>query len=245
MSDSNDTIDFMLGVTETKQPVELLMSTYREIASHLVSYFMAGLGFLIAILLLVVGVSIVSALPLLPLLAIENQPIAIACMVLSGAVAAIGLTVISVVKAPCYMASMLIGVTLHHREGIPLALNTVWKHYPSNQRDVVLVYLGVQILTAIGVLFCVLPGLVLAFLTAYALPLVALYKMSPVEAIKSSISAVRAAPGWHLLFWLISGVSVMLFAWVPVLGSLLGQVVLWRLLIGASENTFGPPRVST
>jgi len=238
MSIDNDTIDFMIGVTEDLGPVEVLKQAYRDIRKDIGAFFMAGLGAFIAILFLTIGLCIVSAIPLLPTLMTENEMIALAGMGLSGLLVTICSLVFGFVYAPCYLASLLKGVALHRRQGIPLTFNTVWKYSKENRRDIILVNLAVQLIVSVGILFCIVPGLVLAVLTAYAFPLVVLYRMKPTAAIKASVDQVRAHITWHFSFWVLAAGSMMLFAWIPILGTFLVQPVTQRLLLGATENSF-------
>jgi hypothetical protein len=234
----------MLAVPTGIAPVAVVKDAYQDVRKHLGTYFKAGLGLFVAILLVVIGSCIVSALPLLPLLMTENELVLMGSIGVAALVFIVCNLVISFVYAPCYLASLLHGVALHRGHGTPLTFKTVWKHPPPNKRDIVLVYLGVQLIVSIGIVFCILPGLVLALLTAYAFPLVALYRMKPMTAIKASIDQVQEDFSWHLIFWGLTAVSVMLFAWIPILGTFLAQSVIFRLHLGATENTFGQAPVS-
>ncbi|TIC89300.1 hypothetical protein E8D34_02095 [Nocardioides sp. GY 10113] len=59
--------------------------------------------------------------------------------------------------------------------------------------------------TAVGYVFCVLPGIAIAFLTMYSLYFVVDEDLPPVEAITASFNLVKDNLGNALLWWLVGG----------------------------------------
>ena len=73
-----------------------------------------------------------------------------------------------------------------------------------NWGQAILTALLVGLGTFVGLLLCIIPGLIFAFLASYAMFFVVDRNMPAVEAIKASIDMVRNNVGPLLLFWLAS-----------------------------------------
>jgi uncharacterized membrane protein len=94
----------------------------------------------------------------------------------------------------------------------------------------ILIFLG----TAVGLVLCIVPGLIWIFLTSYAMYYVIDRGMSAVDAIKASIDMVRNNIGPLLLFWLAS--LAITIAGACACG--VGVLVAYPVVILAQAYTF-------
>lgn len=94
----------------------------------------------------------------------------------------------------------------------------------------VLVFLG----TVVGLVLCIIPGLIWIFLTSYSLYFVIDRDMSAVDAIKASITMVKNNVGPLILFWLAS--LALMIAGLCACG--VGVLVALPVVIVAQAYTF-------
>jgi uncharacterized membrane protein len=94
----------------------------------------------------------------------------------------------------------------------------------------VLIFLG----TVVGLILCVLPGLIWIFLTSYSLYYVVDRDMGAVDAIKASINMVTKNLGPLILFWLASVAITIL----GVCACGVGVLVAYPVVILAQAYTF-------
>jgi uncharacterized membrane protein len=103
-----------------------------------------------------------------------------------------------------------------------------------NWGQVILTAILVGLGTFVGLLLCIIPGLIWIFLTSYSMYYVIDRKMPAVEAIKASIDMVRRNVGPLLLFWLATVA-------ITILGACLcgvGLLVAIPVVILAQAYTF-------
>ena len=108
--------------------------------------------------------------------------------------------------------SAYLGALLDIANGEHVAVGSFFK--PRNVGSVVLGTLIVGVLTAIGYVLCVLPGLAVAIFTIFTTILIVERSLPPIDAIKASVDIVKANFVQVLLAWLIFGV-------ITTVGSLL------------------------
>ncbi len=105
--------------------------------------------------------------------------------------------------------------------------------------------LGVGFLVALmafaGMLLCILPGLVVLGLTSFAVPMVVLYRMGPVEAIKRSIDATKGDWFMFTLFTFVVGFLSGLGVYACGVGILVTYPLAFTIGIVAFNDTFGLP----
>lgn len=101
----------------------------------------------------------------------------------------------------------------------------------------------VAIATGIGIILCVIPGLIVAFFAAYYGYFVLDKKMEAVDAIKASFSFVQANVGTLIVFYLLSLVAYFVGAALCGIGLLvaipvviIGQAFLYRRLTGGAVS---------
>lgn len=120
-----------------------------------------------------------------------------------------GLVLLVVIGA--IQSAYLAGV-LDIANGQPVTIGSFFK--PRNVGSVVIASVIVGVLTSIGYLLCVLPGLAVAIFTIFTTVLVVDRNLSPIDAIKASVDIVKANFVQVLLAWLIIAV-------IATVGSLL------------------------
>ncbi|WAC89605.1 hypothetical protein [Mycobacterium sp. Aquia_213] len=109
--------------------------------------------------------------------------------------------------AAIYMHAGLTTGALDIADGKPVSIGTFFK--PRNLGPVFVVALLVAFGAVVGSILCIIPGLIFAFLTLFAIPFVVDRSLSPVEAIKASIATTRANIGPALLSWLVQYAVVL------------------------------------
>ncbi len=136
-----------------------------------------------------------------------------------------------------FMQAGMLSGALDIADGKPVSIGSFFR--PRNLGPLIAAALLILIGTGIGALLCVLPGVIFAFFAQFAVPFVVDRSLSPVEAIKASVAAVRANIGGALVSYLLQMAVVLvgellcgvgLIAAVPV--ALLIQVYTYRRLTG-------------
>lgn len=100
-----------------------------------------------------------------------------------------------------YMHAALVSGCLDVADGKPVTIGTFFR--VRNLGAVFLTAILVGIGTTIGMIFCIIPGLIFAFLAQFAIPFVVDRSLAPVESIKASIATARSNLGGALLSWLV------------------------------------------
>lgn len=103
----------------------------------------------------------------------------------------------------------------------------------------ILVTLAVGALVALGSMLFVLPGLILAWLLMWSLPLVFLHRRGVGEAFAASFDLARRDPGWTLLVALIGVGIVVIAGAVPVVGPMVMMPIGVLFHARAFEAAFG------
>ncbi len=144
------------------------------------------------------------------------------------------------------MHAGLLSGCLDIADGKPVTIGSFFK--PRNLGPAFVAAVLIALGTLVGSMLCIIPGLIFAFLTLFALPFVIDRSLSPVEAIKASIATARANTAPALLSWLVQyavmvvgqllcGVGVIVA--FPV--SVLIQVYTYRKLSGGQVFALEQP----
>lgn len=141
-------------------------------------------------------------------------------------------------------AAFLTG-SLEIADGKPVTVGSFFR--PRNLGPVILAALLVGLLTWIGNLLCVIPGLIFAFLAMFTLAFVIDRSLAPVDALKASIATVRSNIGGALLSFLVQALVILvgyvacgvgLIVAAPV--ALLIQTYTYRRLSGGQVAPISP-----
>ncbi len=100
------------------------------------------------------------------------------------------------------VASAYYGGLLDIANGQPVSVGSFFR--PRNVVSVVIASLIVGILTGIGVVLCILPGLLVTVFTLFSTVAIVDRNLSPIDGIKASIDITKAHFGKVLLAWLLS-----------------------------------------
>lgn len=105
--------------------------------------------------------------------------------------------------------------------------------------NIAVVGLLVGLITAVGTVLCILPGIAAGFLLSYAVYFVVDQNMAPVDALKASFEFCRANLGSTLVWWILSSIVAFLGLCLCGVGylvtapiALFGTVYTFRVLQG-------------
>ncbi len=131
-------------------------------------------------------------------------------------------------------------------DGKPVTIGSFFK--PRNLGMVILTGLLVIVLTAIGSVLCIVPGLIFGFLAQFAIIAAVDRSLSPIDSIKSSCATVRAELGNTALSWLVQYAVVLAGELLCFVGMLVGvpvasliQTYTWRKLSGGQVVELSQP----
>jgi uncharacterized membrane protein len=125
--------------------------------------------------------------------------------------------------------SAYLGALLDIANGEQVAIGSFFK--PRNVGSVVLGTLIVGVLTAIGYVLCVLPGLAVAIFTIFTTILIVERSLPPIDAIKASIDIVKANFVQVLLAWLIFSVITAVGSFLCGIGLIVALPVATLFLV--------------
>jgi uncharacterized membrane protein len=143
----------------------------------------------------------------------------------AGGVGFFGFLVISAFLAFFFVAAFLyiqaayLSGCLDIADGKPVTIGSFLR--PRNFGTVIVTALLVAVGTAIGIFLCIIPGIIFAFLTMFAIAFVVDRSLSATDAVKASISTVRSNVGNALLAYLVQA----LVMWVGGLVFYVGLLV--------------------
>ena len=122
---------------------------------------------------------------------------------ISGAgIAALILSSLVQIVVSGVVASAYYGGLVDIANGQPVTVGSFFR--PRNVVSVVIASLIVGILTGIGVVLCILPGLLVTVFTLFSTVAIVDRNLSPIDGIKASIDITKAHFGKLLLAWLMS-----------------------------------------
>jgi uncharacterized membrane protein len=129
--------------------------------------------------------------------------------------------------------------------GQPVTIGSFFK--PRNVGAVIIATLIVAVLTAIGLLLCIIPGIIVAFLAWFTFIALLDRNLSPVDAIKASVDVTKNNVGPAVLTWLVRAAilavgSAVCYVGLLVAGPLAGliEVYAWRKLTGGQVVELNP-----
>jgi uncharacterized membrane protein len=102
---------------------------------------------------------------------------------------------------------------------------------PRNFGTVILAALLVGVLTGIGSVLCVLPGLVVAFFAMFTVPFAIDRSQGAIDALKSSFSTVSSNFGGAFLTWLVQALCIFVGSLVCGIGVIVGGPIGALVLI--------------
>lgn len=227
-------------------PVDLLMETGRDLLDNFVGYLLAGLGIMAVLLpvtlVLFGGGTVLGFLPFL--LTGDEDMIGLSILILYGVVLA-SIPVIVVVSMP--LVASLERAGWHHLvDGEELGFGSSFSRMWPDLGKVLLAQLAVTFLAFVGVFFCYVGALAVAIATVFTLSAVVVHGLGVVDALKLSVNHFRKNPLWYLAFWGLGFVVLMVAAYIPFIGNVIGPVFYYMYVLRAYRHIFGDgeaPRV--
>ncbi len=113
-------------------------------------------------------------------------------------------------------------------DGRPVTIGSFFK--PRNLGRVLLTALLIALGTWIGLILCIIPGLVFAFLAVFAIPFVVDRSVTPFEALKASFTTVRSNIGSTVLSWLVQTAALVVGEVLCLVGLVVGFPVAQLVL---------------
>lgn len=125
----------------------------------------------------------------------------------AGATLVLILGYLALIAVGFYMQAAYVSGCLDIADGRPVTASSFFR--PRNLGPMILAALLVAVLTTIGYILCVIPGIIFAFLAMFTIPFVIDRSLAPVDALKASIATVRSNIGGALLSALVQVVVLL------------------------------------
>lgn len=223
-------------------PLGVAKALVADLQKHPGGYFACGVGYLGFTLALVTVLMGVLGVGTLPGIVFEDETLLVVGSVI-GFVAYFALAIgMSLFLIPLMQASAIRAFDAHLRGGPTVDFGSSFRirGLPGGAGRLVAFQLLSQLLILIGIFLLYLPGIVAAFVTIVALPILVLEpEVSAVDALRLGWAAIRKQPGWHVAVWLV-GFGVLLVTEFTIVGLL----VMWPILVAyqviAYRKAFGP-----
>jgi hypothetical protein len=145
-----------------------------------------------------------------------------------GTVGTIVLDIVAFVYGTLTQAGLLSGC-LDIADGKPVSIGSFFK--PRNFGGVILAALLVGFLTAIGMVACIIPGLIFSYFAMFTIPFAIDRALPAIEALKASFATVRSDAGGAFLSWLVQGLLVFVGALLCGLGLIVAAPVAMLILV--------------
>lgn len=145
-------------------------------------------------------------------------------------------TVVQLVIAGAIGAAYFAGL-LDIADGAQVTIGSFFR--PRNIVAVVIASLLISILTTVGLLLCIVPGLIVAIFAWFTTVGIVDRNLSPIDGIRASFSVVKSNFGQVLLFWLTSTAITIVGALLCGVGLLVAAPVAYLLQVYAYRKLSG------
>lgn len=216
------------SVADRKLPsvMDLLVETFEDARDNFVDWLMAGVGVFAVVFPLIflsIGALVAAVfVGMVPGLILEDEGVMALGMMAVYVVGLLLLVVSQMVIMPPLQASLGRAMLEHVRDGEnKLGFGAAFSSWREDIFKVLGVFALQTILAMIGLVLCYFPVFLAALVSGFALPAVIVHRLSPVEAMRLSISHTIEHPTWHLgYFGVLFGISMFL-AYVPLIGPMI------------------------
>jgi hypothetical protein len=218
---------------------ELLGASVKDVMDNFAGYCMAGLGYFAFTMAITVVAIVASVAAMIPGIVAEDDSMTALVLV---AVTLVLMVVVMLVSVP-------INASLHRAmwawidRGEPLTLSACFSRMGQDLGTMYAYSLVVGLLTFLGMLACYLPALVVGLFTTLAMPAMVVHRMGAIEAVAFSAKHVRSHFGWHVGFWALGLVILMIAMNVPFIGIIVGMPLYaayhlrgYRAIFGSGES---------
>ncbi len=220
-------------------PTKLLTMAFDALKGDFMGWGMAGLGLMLpvfGVIFLVVGVMFAAMIP--GILMEDETAASLGLMIGFAIYMAILLPVVFIIL-PVLQASLTRAIDERVIQGTPLTFGASYRTWRENLRDVIVVNLLVGAFTIVGLLFCYLPGIVVAVALTFAPPLVALRRIRPMDAISMSFNHFKTHPGWATKYMLLGILMMIIIQYVPFVGAFFALPFYTAYLALGVRSAFG------
>lgn len=219
-------------------PTDVARHVFDDFMAHLAGYFLAGTSYVLVVLGGIFVAVVVMLLGVVPGVVTEDETVAFVGSSIGFVLYMAIVFFLGFVAFPAMIASLLRGLDKQQRGLGTLGFSSPFNDLSGSGRAIAF-YLLSQVLVLVGVVFCYLPGLVVATLSSFALPIVVLEGASPTEALGLGWRHMRSDPGWHLAVWLLMVVALLALE-LTLIGALalVPAMAAWQLF--AYRAAFGP-----
>lgn len=136
-------------------------------------------------------------------------------------------------------ASLHRAVWAHVVRGETLSFGSALATWNQDLGRVLLYNVAYGLAVIAGMMLCYLPGLVVTGLMVFAGPAIYVHRLSIGEAVALSLKSAQDEPGWHLGFFGLSFVILIVLQYVPILGIMLIYTAYPLYVLLAYRALFG------
>jgi hypothetical protein len=218
---------------------DLLGLCVKDVMNNFAGYCLAGLGPFLATMAVTMLASFVAVAAMIPGMVMEDEAVTM--------LGIFGATFLLVVFA--MLATVPINASLYRAiwawidRGEPLGFSAGFSRMTEDLGTMYAYSLLVGLLTFAGMLACYVPGLLVGLFVSLAMPAIVVHRMGAIEAISFSAKHVRAHFAWHIGFWGLGLVVLMLAMNVPFIGIIVGMPLYaayhlrgYRAIFGSGES---------
>lgn len=213
-----------------------------DILKNFGGYLLAGLGMFVAMLPVVMVMVVVAYVPILgaifaaDALGEDLASLLLLAGILLSVVIALGLG--ATIIAPM-QASLMRAMWGYQVRGEPLTFGSAFSTFRDDYMTVVLAYLALQGAVLLGLMFCYVPALIVAFLLHWVTPAVVIHRRSVGEAFGQSFRHAKENAGWTLGVMLVGVLITLVSSYVPLIGALLTPVLYSAYVLKLYRAAFG------
>lgn len=186
-----------------EDPMAAANAVIADVKEHLVPYLLCGLSFSALFTGIILACVAVPFLGMLPGMIAEDELLLSIGSIVGFSAYTILLLGAVFVAYPLMAASTLRALDRQLRGQGTIGLMSPVDGLLSGAGRVLAFYALGMLLTMVGALMCYVPGLIAAMLVMFAMPMVVIDGVGPVEAYQRGWAHMREHPTWHLPVWLL------------------------------------------
>ncbi|MCA9490424.1 MAG: hypothetical protein KC621_10885 [Myxococcales bacterium] len=209
--------------------------SWEELVSAPVGYALAGLSYLVVVLVVVTVAMGALGLGVAPGMLLDDETILVVGGMAGMLVYTGVILLVTFVGYPLMTASLIRAVDAHRAGGPAPGFTSAFSTMTQDAGRIIAFYALSQLAVLVGMLFLYLPGFLAVAVSTYAFPMVVMERVGPVEALSRGFDHLRRHAVWHLMVWLVlfAGLVVgeitvvgLLFLWPAVA---IYQLAAWRI----------------
>lgn len=218
-------------------PLDVASAVWNDFKNHIMGYLMAGLAYL-AVTMVVVFFCISALGLMIPGALMEDEALIAIGGIAGFSIYTIGLFAFSFLGVPLLTASLMRAIDAQARGEGEIGFLSLTSTARENAGYVIIFYLMGQTVVLIGFMLLYIPGFIAAVVVSFAMPIVVLDGLSPVDALKKSWEHVSANPAWHFGVW-ASLFAALIVGELTIVGLLVLFPVMVAWQVHAHRIAFG------